>query len=365
MHEPRRPLALDQALGHQRGDRLGARVAVQPGQPPGPPGGGRAAQHGDSAGRSQRGRGHPPQLQQHPARHRLRGQPPQVRHLGVGSRQALGGQSVQQSPQQQRVPPGQFPAGLLERRRHRRAQHRAHQLRARGGAQRGQPQHGHGRLRSQPRDQGLVLRGPRPGLADGQDQQDRQALQPGRQMSHEPLRRLIGPVQVIDRQQQRRVLRDVGGQPVQAVQDRERVLLPPARAAGHRQAGQRHRIARQPRPAAGPDPGLEQLPDHPPRVPVLELRAPRRQHRHARFRRPVARIPEQGGLADPRRALHQQHRPRPRARRLHRRRYRTQFRRPVQQQARRPAPRPHASDRRPAPAAAHHGTGRKKLWYPP
>ena len=59
-----------------------------------------------------------------------------------------------------------------------------------------------------------------------------QAFQPMRQVGDEPLRRLIRPVQVIDRQQQRHLLRDVGGQPVQAVQDRERVLIAPAARRG-------------------------------------------------------------------------------------------------------------------------------------
>ena len=65
-----------------------------------------------------------------------------------------------------------------------------------------------------------------------------------RQVGDEPLRRLIRPVQIIDRQQQRHLLRDVSGQPVQAVQDRERVLIPPLRVAGQGQRGQRHRVVR-------------------------------------------------------------------------------------------------------------------------
>ena len=65
-----------------------------------------------------------------------------------------------------------------------------------------------------------------------------------RQVGDEPLRWLIRPVQIIDRQQQRHLLRDVGGQPVQAVQDREGVLIPPLRVAGQGQSGQRLRVVR-------------------------------------------------------------------------------------------------------------------------
>ena len=65
-----------------------------------------------------------------------------------------------------------------------------------------------------------------------------------RQMGDEPLRRLIRPVQVIDRQQQRRLLRDVRGQPVQAVQDREGVLIALPHVAGQGQRRQRHRVVR-------------------------------------------------------------------------------------------------------------------------
>ena len=230
------------------------------------------------------------------------------------------------------------------------AQRPAHQFRAGGRAQRGRAQRDHARLRGQTRGQRLLLCRPQPGLADGEHQHHGQAFQAAGQIGDEPLRRLIRPVQVVDRQQQRCALRDVDGQPVQAVQDRERVLIASRLAAGQGQGGQRHRVVRPPLPAAlGPYLGLEQLPYHAPGVPVLELGGARRQHRHACLGRLFARMPQQARLADSRLALHQQRRPRTRACRFDRGRDRGEIRRPVQQLEGDRTPRPHARDRRPVP----------------
>ena len=57
-----------------------------------------------------------PKLQQDAAGDRARGQPAQVRHVGVAAADPLGRQAGQQRPQQQRVAPGEFAAGVLERR---------------------------------------------------------------------------------------------------------------------------------------------------------------------------------------------------------------------------------------------------------
>ena len=105
------------------------------------------------------------------------------------------------------------------------------------------PEHGDASLLGQPGDHCLVLCGPGPGLAHGKHQQHREPIQPAGQVRDEPQRRLIGPVQVIDRQQQRRLLRDTHGQPVQAVQHRERVLFAPG-TEGQCGAGQPGRVAR-------------------------------------------------------------------------------------------------------------------------
>ena len=114
VHEPQFPLAFDQPLGHQRADRLGARVIVQPGEPGRPLGSGRGAEYRDSTGGGQGRRGHPPEPEQHVPRYLAGRQPPQVRQFGVGSAGSLGGQAGEQSPQQQRVPPGEFVAGVLK-----------------------------------------------------------------------------------------------------------------------------------------------------------------------------------------------------------------------------------------------------------
>ena len=69
----------------------------------------------------------------------------------------------------------------------------------------------------------------------GHHQQDRQRLDAAQYIDQETQRSLIGPVRVVDGQQQRRAFREVGGKPVQAVEPGEgctvRDQVPPSPTA--------------------------------------------------------------------------------------------------------------------------------------
>jgi hypothetical protein len=139
-------------------------------------------------------------------------------------------------------------------------------------------------------------------------------------------------VQIVDGQQQRRLLRDARGQPVQAVHDGERVLLARRPGVAERRGGQRRGVARQPM-AAGAHLGLEQLPHHAPRVATLELGRVRHPDGHAHGSRLRACPHEQAGLADPGGPLYEQRRPGARHGGIDRPGDRSEFPRPVQQRA--------------------------------
>ena len=121
---------------------------------------------------------------------------------------------------------------------------RSHSRRRRLGAERGRPQHLRlGRRRHAAHLGGVSLAGPRA-------RQDRQCqpVQSRREEGEEAQRLGVRPVQVVDAQQDRRVLGDVVQQPVEGVQHGEGVV-----GGGRSGAGGREQIARQPG-GAGEDP---------------------------------------------------------------------------------------------------------------
>ena len=72
------------------------------------------------------------------------------------------------------------------------------------------------------------------------DDEERQPLEAALQVGEPPQRRAVGPVQVVDRDHRRPAERDVCGEPVEAVQHRERdvgLVLVGARRAGRRRRG--------------------------------------------------------------------------------------------------------------------------------
>ncbi len=244
------------------------------------------------------------------------GQPAQVRDIRVGSIDAFRGERGEQAAHQQGVAAGQLVAGVPEGRRRGSAERRGDQPRTAVRAERRRPHRHRVGLRGQGGDQRLGVRGPRPRLAHRDREQYRETVQPARQVRHEPLRRRVRPVQVVDRQQQRRPVRDVGRHPVQTVQHREGVLIARPHGMDQRLRGQRDRVVPW---AGGPQLRLEQLPDDAPGVAVLVFGGPRGQDGHPGVGRVLAGVCEQPGLADPGGALHQQHRTGPSTRSADRR----------------------------------------------
>ncbi len=153
------------------------------------------------------------------------------------------------------------------------------------------------------------------------DHQHWQVLQATRHVDQPANRAGIGPVQVIDREQKRRALREVRRQPVQPVMDRgSRVAKRQGRLWGplrdglgaKRRGGQRSGTAEELatfRSGRGRQPCLEELAnDSEPQAP-FELAAPSREHLHARGHRSLPGGVHERRLADPRRALDQEQRP--------------------------------------------------------
>ena len=204
--------------------------------------------------------------------------------------------------QEERVAAGQLMARAAQRRRGVR-DGGAHQLGRRVLAERLRAQQRGRALRQQLGDRGAA------GLAErprGEHDQDRDPAEPVAQIGHEPQRRCIGPVRVVDEQRERRPAGEVGGQPVEAVQGGERPLRPERQVGGLGQLDveQRRGAARRAfEEVVVRDDGLEQLAHDAEAEGALELGPARRQRRQPGARRLGARRGEQLGLADPGRAL--------------------------------------------------------------
>jgi hypothetical protein len=163
--------------------------------------------------------------------------------------------------------------------------------------------------------------GPLLGRAGGARYEDPQALEPALEVDNEPKRRLVTPVKVVDREQQRPVRGDARREPEQAVQDVEGDVARSAPVAGRAErAGCRLCRAGQPlRPLSriGQE-RLEQLPDDAERELLLEVAPSCRKDpkasraRHLTSSRKQPRLPDPGRTLDKRkgcialvRSLHQ------------------------------------------------------------
>ena len=198
-----------------------------------------------------------------------------ARVLG-GRREALPPDRVEQRHEVQRVTPGTRRERCRERRRGLVAEALARKSRRRFSAQHSRPHDHSDRIRQQFRDQlGDVCLF---GRTRADKQQQREALEPTRQVDKPPQRRLVCPMQVVDHEQGRRARREIGGKPIQAMQHRERRLSPIMRCRLRR--GREKRSSKRGRTGQeiGPDfcrggrqRPLEQLPDDPERKLTLEL----------------------------------------------------------------------------------------------
>ncbi|MBP2368523.1 hypothetical protein JOF36_004219 [Pseudonocardia parietis] len=135
-----------------------------------------------------------------------------------------------------------------------------------------------------------------------------QPVEAAREVGEEPQRRAVAPVQVVHDDRERTVRGEVDGQPVQAVQRRERRLGRHRVAAEFDDGGEdvagRGRRAGEGTPTARVAQGrLEQLPDHSERERLLERAAPGREDAQAGRRGTAAHLHQQPGLADAGRAL--------------------------------------------------------------
>ena len=137
-------------------------------------------------------------------------------------------------------------------------------------------------------------------------QHGRDPLDPALEVGDEAHRCPIAPMQVVEREQQRSIGRDIGRQPEQAVQD-------PVGDVDHRLAvvGRGEHTARWCRRPLQPpvallaigEERLEELPHDAERELPLEVAPPCRQHPVAAGGRPLPGVGEQLALPDPRRAL--------------------------------------------------------------
>ena len=160
---------------------------------------------------------------------------------------------------------------------------------------------------------------------DRRHEQDRELLHPAREESEERQRRLVRPLCVVDQEREWTPAREVGTEPVQAMQARvDRVLT-----AGffHRCAGIEQRRgelcgSREPlvalRFGRGRHQRIEQLAHDTKREALLKLRAASPTHVHPRLAREPARGSQKRGLTDPRRALDHHQAPDPMPRMVHR-----------------------------------------------
>ena len=221
------------------------------------------------------------------------------RDVGRVGRDALGAQRLGQLDQQQRVAAGRVVAGARE---HLVPADRARRWRARSAAA-GCRVTASGSRAISPIRCAWACR------SNGRTPQTtvtRQPVEPADEVAEPAQRRLVAPLQIVDQQQQRRLLGELDRQPVERVQDRERRVL----AARRRSRARRRPRAPPPRrpPAAARRP--------PPRTAGVRPRTPAPARARRRARRTRARprraacaagLGEQPRLADPGRPFdHQQ-----------------------------------------------------------
>ena len=239
--------------------------------------------------------------QQHRARHRARADRADDRRLLGDGLHALRLERAQELAQQQRVAAGGGMAGGAERGLGGVAEPLAHERRGRGLAERSGPQRERRGILDDLGEQARV--GARLGAAQRRGDEHRGAVEPPREVGEEAQRRAVGPVQVVDREQDGMLRREVEREPVERVQRGERggALLVGGRR-GLEQRGGRGGGAGE-LPARG-DPRLEELAHDAVGELALELPGAGLDDLQRRLRA-LAQAREQARLADPRRALDQ------------------------------------------------------------
>jgi hypothetical protein len=214
--------------------------------------------------------------------------------------------------QEQRVAACDLVAGLAEGVLGIRRQRLARKLGGRALAQRGRPDDRGQRIRHDLREERGVLA--RLGLPDAGDDQHLEILDPGQQVREPAQRGQVGPVQVVDHEQERLLGGDVGRQPVETVQhpqgdvcrrlrkvggleERDRELRRAGEHLGALLLGELNQVR------------LEQLPDESKREGPLELGAASAEHLHSGGLCAPSCLRDQRGLADPGRPLERQQTP--------------------------------------------------------
>jgi hypothetical protein len=267
------------------------------------------AEHRHRARDRPRGARQAREAQQHRARDRARADlADHVDVAGIGL-DPLGLERADELAEQQRVAAGRLHAGGLEALVRLRPEPREHQLADAAAAERPRLHRHDVRAADDLGEQRRV----RAGLAAAQPggHKQGQALEPRCQVGEEAQRGTVAPVQVVHRQQQRRVRGQVHGEPVEAVQRREgRVAqLVGLAARGRRLEDHPSRRGRSAQPGvpalvAGGAQRLEELAHHAVGEAQLELGPARRDHAEALGGGVLAQARQEAALADAGAALH-------------------------------------------------------------
>ena len=306
--ECQRPSPPDDPDGRQRVRRRAGRGGAEPGEGPGLGRLGRL-EHGERAGeRGGVGR-QPRQAHEHPAAHRAAAEAVGRRAVGLGRRHLVLGQAGDHLADQERQAAGRAVARGGEGRGRRRPQLALQQL---GDGGRGE-RRGDDGLGRRVRGERVEQRAALAGLARPRrhDQGDRELVEPRHQEAEEPQRRRVRPVRVVHQDAEGAAAGQVGAEPVEAVEDRERRVLVGEGRLRRRRAGQGEQPRGHPggalqqlgRLGRGAEGGLEQLAHDPERELALQLGAPRPQHAHAGGVGEPGGVGQEGRLADPGRAL--------------------------------------------------------------
>ena len=261
------------------------------------------------------------------ARDRLRPDVADARRRRAVGRAAVGGERARELGEQERVAAARLVRGAHELRVGLGGEQLAQDVAGRRGAERPGADRARDRLAGDRVDE--LQRGVGLGRSRRQDEQHRQLVEAAGEVLRVAQRRHVGPVRVVERDEQRAVGGDPRGQPVQAVQQREQL------AARRLRAGRRLR-AQQLRgdpggaleqPAArdervGGDERLEELAHDAEREVALQRAAAGGEDAHAALGRELLGALQQRALADAGRALDERDAARPGARRIEQRRQR-------------------------------------------
>ena len=316
--EPNHPARLDNPCRDQSDHRRIHVGARESGQSTGVTHLSTVSQDAEGARKRGRRRRQPRHAQQHRIGDATRDDRADILRGGGGRSEPPSRCLVQQLREQERIAASHLHARLDE-------------PRVRRSRQLGGDQRAHGRPRQRRRPQklrsGIGEQHCRLGGENGvkwpgrQDQRDRQPLKPASDERQRARRRRIAPLQIVDHQHQRRIGRNIGSEPIEAVLPPvARIVLghAPRRTARRRDGSPREQVRRQRRRTTKPaltlptvglhEQALEQLEHHPVREPLLELRRAGPQNPEPETRRPRACLLQQSRLPHPGRTLdHQGH----------------------------------------------------------